>query len=276
MSKSVSELLSAAVIAAIKAGKEILDVYDGDHEVELKSDNSPLTIADQKSHNAIMKHLSFSNLPVLSEEGKSIPFEQRNQWDLFWMVDPLDGTKEFIKKNGEFTVNIALIKKSVPILGVIYLPVGDKLYFGTSETGSFVMNDAMKAIDNWNSSEDQTTSLLSISEKLPLKGNNKPFTVVASRSHLSPETELLVNGFRKQYGDVEFISKGSSIKICLVAEGTADVYPRLAPTMEWDTAAGQAIANFSGCTTTIHPSGKPVQYNKENLLNPFFIVQRQS
>jgi len=250
-----------------------MSVYSGKIMVEMKDDRSPLTLADKKSHEKIMEGLSSTGIPVLSEEGKSIPYDERKKWERFWMVDPLDGTKEFIKRNGEFTVNIALIENNTPVMGVIYLPDSDLLYFGMNESGSYLLNNASSFIKKTPADEEFSDRLIAASEKLPAKKTNA-FTVVASRSHLSPETESLVAEYRKQYGNVEFVSKGSSIKICLVADGSADVYPRLAPTMEWDTAAGQAIATAAGCSVLKHPEGTPVTYNKENLLNPHFIVAR--
>ena len=265
--------LAIAIRAALEAGDEILSVYEQPHEVEIKSDNSPLTIADRKSHLKIIDHLQHTQLPVLSEEGKAIAFETRSNWDLFWMVDPLDGTKEFIKKNGEFTVNIALIEKGKAVAGVIYAPVTDTLWFGSVDTGSFRITDA-STVDQHTISN--TDILLQSGNRLPLATTNRPFTVVASRSHLSPETEALVDELRIKHPDITFVSKGSSLKICLVAEGSADIYPRLAPTMEWDTAAGQAIAENAGCKMINALTGSTVIYNKEQLLNPHFIVERLS
>lgn len=274
MTEFSNSLLSVSIKAAVEAGKKIMAVYHSDHGIELKADNSPLTIADRRSHDAIMHYLKTTEFPVLSEEGKSIPFAQRKEWSSFWMVDPLDGTKEFIKKNGEFTVNIAFIENGKPVAGVIYLPVHDILYFGSRHTGSYMLKSAVEIVNNLSPDESMTDRVIDRSSKLPLATGNKPFTVVASRSHLSPETETLVSQLKQKYGELAFISKGSSIKICLVADGSADIYPRLAPTMEWDTAAGQAIAAFAGCSVTVYPSGETVQYNKENLLNPFFVVAR--
>ena len=230
-----------------------------------------MTIADRKAHEAIAAILSKTPFPVLSEEGKQLDYAVRQQWDTLWIVDPLDGTKEFIKRNGEFTVNIALVKNSVPVLGVIYVPVKKELYFAVEGKGAFKMTGLMGLEDDSVTLEQ----MIDEAERIPLNDSRDHFVVVASRSHLSPETEEFIAELKKKYGTVELISSGSSIKICLVAEGVADVYPRFAPTMEWDTAAGHAIARAAGME--VYQSGKnePLRYNKENLLNPWFIVERK-
>ncbi len=254
-----------AIKAAIEAGKEILEVYNSDDfQVQIKADNSPLTLADKRANTKIMSYLDGTNLPVLSEEGKEIPFTERQKWKKFWLVDPLDGTKEFIKRNGEFTVNIALIEGHTPIFGVIYVPITKELFYGGLDFGAHkVLN-----IDSFDESREV---LIDKSEKLPLI-LSRPFTVVASRSHLSTETQEYIEKLKELHSDLEFISKGSSLKLCAVAEGTADVYPRFAPTMEWDTAAGHAIVKAMGGTVS-KTDGTPLVYNKENLLNPWFIVK---
>ena len=265
--------LISAVEAALKAGQEILSIYDdpaSDFQVEKKADHSPLTIADKKAHEAIAAFLEKTPFPLLSEEGKHMDYTTRSVWQTLWIVDPLDGTKEFIKKNGEFTVNIALVRDAVPVLGVIYLPVKKELYFAADEIGAYKLCGVT-------SLEEGTTleGLVQKSARLPFAERNAHFTVVASRSHLTPETEAYIDEMKKEHGNVELISSGSSIKICLVAEGKADVYPRFAPTMEWDTAAGHAIARAAGME--IYQVGKqaPLQYNKEDLLNPWFIVEKK-
>lgn len=265
--------LSLALKAAIMAGKEIRSVYSsGSFYVEQKDDKSPLTEADKRSHKKIADILSESTLPVLSEEGKTIDFNERSNWKLFWMVDPLDGTKEFIKRNGEFTVNIALIRNGEPILGVIYAPVIDTLYFGCHDTGSYKLEADEEYLSHLMLSQHAADRIIQAATKLPIKSEQKAFTVVASRSHMSPETEAYIDDLRKQHGEVELISKGSSLKLCLVAEGSAQVYPRFAPTMEWDTAAGQAIARYAGFNVVNAVNHQPVIYNKSELLNPWFIV----
>jgi len=275
MINKYDSFLTTAIFASIEAGEKILQVYDGDHGVELKEDKSPLTIADKLAHEKISERLRSTNLPVLSEEGKSIGFDERKNWKLFWLVDPLDGTKEFIKRNGEFTVNIALIENHESVLGVIYAPVPDTLYFGMNGAGSYMLKNASEKIILFETTTAIQHEINSISTVMPVDAENRPFTVVASRSHLSPETESLITALRNEHGELRFISSGSSLKICLVAEGAADIYPRLAPTMEWDTAAGQSIAINAGCIVEQHPSGDDVVYNKENLLNPHFIVSRK-
>ncbi len=259
------DLLKAAINASLQAGKGILQVYSRDFTIEFKNDNSPLTEADKLSHEIIKKILEPTNIPVLSEEGKEIPFEERKTWSTFWLIDPIDGTKEFIKKNGEFTVNIALIKNGAPVLGVVYVPVTGGLYFGEADNGSYYIevNDAGNAED-----------IIRTAEKLPLHQTQVVYTIVASRSHNGPDTELFIEERKKIHGEINIISAGSSIKLCLVAEGKASVYPRLAPTMEWDTAAGHAVAKFAGCAVYNYGSKKELVYNKENLLNPWFVVER--
>ncbi|MFC0297001.1 3'(2'),5'-bisphosphate nucleotidase CysQ [Geobacillus jurassicus] len=254
---------------SLDAGKEILQVYENDFNVESKEDDSPLTLADKKSHETIVKGLSslYPNIPVLSEEGKSIPYETRKEWNYFWLVDPLDGTKEFIKKNGEFTVNIALIEAGKPVVGVIYAPVLDTAYFAKKSVGSFKLANASTV------EIQDDVELVNASVRLPLETKKEKISVVASRSHLSPETEEYIHQIKEKYGEVDITSAGSSLKFCLVAEGKADVYPRFAPTMEWDTAAGQAIVEQAGGLVFNTKTSEDLTYNKENLLNPWFIVR---
>ena len=263
----MNDLLKISIEAAIEAGKKILEVYKNDFEVETKTDNSPLTEADKKSHQIIKEMLAPLSIDMLSEEGKQMPYDERKEWKKFWLIDPLDGTKEFIKRNGEFTVNIALVEDGVPILGVVFVPVTGKMYYGDKAEGSFTFT--FNAADKKSLDEYITDA-----EKLPDASAPAVYTVVASRSHNTPETENFIEERRKQYGEVDCISSGSSIKLCLVAEGKANVYPRLAPTMEWDTAAGHAVAKFAGCNVYDYNTGKELAYNKENLLNPWFVVER--
>lgn len=238
-----------------------------DFQVERKADNSPLTIADRKAHEVISGILCDTPYPVLSEEGRHLPYDVRKQWDTLWVVDPLDGTKEFIKRNGEFTVNIALVHWGVPVMGVIYLPVGQTLYFAAEGAGAYKLSGF--------SARDMLTwdALMASAERLPADKGHEAFVIVASRSHLTPETEAYIARMRKAHDAVELVSSGSSIKICLVAEGKADVYPRFAPTMEWDTAAGHAIAREAGMEIYQAGTEIPLCYNKEDLLNPWFIVE---
>lgn len=266
-------LIEQAIRASVYAGKEILKVYEGEIIVEMKDDKSPLTEADKLSNAAIVKNLSNTALPVLSEEGKSIDYTERKNWDLFWLVDPLDGTKEFIKRNGEFTVNIALIKNQTPVGGVIYAPVINDLYFSIQGVGAFKLNCSIDELTTLVIEENFIDSLISQCDQLPLAKEGRPFTVVASRSHMSEETTAFIDELKSKHGDIHLISKGSSLKLCLVAEGAAEVYPRFAPTMEWDTAAGHAIALGAGLTVRHTDSNLPLVYNKENLLNPWFVVE---
>jgi len=251
----IEQLLPVAIQAAEEACKEILHVYNtGDFQAELKSDNSPLTIADRRAHTTIAAILGETSLPVLSEEGSVIPFEVRRQWKYFWMVDPLDGTKEFVKRNGEFTVNIALIHDGIPVLGVVAIPVTGELYYGGVGIGCFLrLNNKEVKLDK------RATADL-----------KKPgIRVVASRSHMSGETKAFIDNLTSP----TLLSSGSSIKFMLVASGKADVYPRFAPTMEWDTAASHAIVNGVGLGVYRTNSDAEISYNKEDLLNPSFICR---
>jgi 3'(2'), 5'-bisphosphate nucleotidase len=271
--------LHTAIISSVKAGKAILDVYDSANVgVEKKADNSPLTLADRCSHDIIMADIDGFGIPVLSEEGRNIPFAERKQWPRMWIVDPLDGTKEFIKRNGEFTVNIALAERGVPTMGVIYVPVTDTLYFADRSRGAYKIDGCKKGgVEEGPPGEAGLVSMIKNAIRLPLqREKDRPFTIMGSRSHATPELEAYVERMRNQYGEVDFISSGSSLKICLVAEGRADIYPRLGPTMEWDTAAGQAIAVASGAQVVRHDNGDALTYNKADLLNPWFIVQRKN
>jgi 3'(2'), 5'-bisphosphate nucleotidase len=249
-----TELLEIAKIASLEAGVEIIKIYEsGDFGIEAKADNSPLTLADKAAHNVIVKHLEKSGLPILSEEGKKIPFEDRKDWEYFWMVDPLDGTKEFTQKNGQFTVNIALIHQGKVVLGVVYPPVWQKLYYAIQGQGAFV------------EAEGQTSQLFTEGKQNP---DSKVTKILASKSHFNQETE----DFIKQYPEAQLVNIGSSLKFIWVAEGKANVYPRIAPTMEWDTAAAQIVVEEAGGKVLQFANNEPVVYNKENLLNPYFVV----
>ena len=237
---------------ALKAGEIIMEIYKKDFMVDYKDDKSPLTQADLKSNELICSELNrlYPNIPIMSEENKQISYEIRKDWEYYFCVDPIDGTKEFIKKNDEFTVNIALIKNNTPIMGVVYAPALDELYWA----------DGINSYKN--------------SDKLPLKTNQNPkekLFVVASKSHLSVETQEFIDKLDSK--KIEQVSKGSSLKLCMVAEGVADVYPRLAPTMEWDTAAADAIVRCAGKMTYQYENNKPMVYNKKDLLNPWFVVR---
>ena len=255
----LNKLLPHVIAAAKEAGRAILEVYSSNFSVEEKQDNSPLTLADKLSHRIIAKRLSEIEgglIPILSEEGKEIPYETRKSWEYIWLVDPLDGTKEFIKRNGEFTINIALIRGQRPVLGVVYIPVTETLYAAYDGAGAYKEIKGRKI-------------------ELPEQQMSGRLTIVGSRSHATEELAAFVEEMKRKYGEVDFISAGSSLKFCLVAEGKADVYPRLGPTMEWDTAAGQAIAEQAGASVVEMKTEKPLLYNKQNLLNPLFMVSRR-
>ncbi|MDD2790998.1 MAG: 3'(2'),5'-bisphosphate nucleotidase CysQ [Sulfurimonas sp.] len=238
---------------AFDAGDAIMKIYAQDFDVAYKDDKSPLTEADIKSNEIICNALEnlYPNIPILSEENKIIAYETRKDWEYYWCIDPIDGTKEFIKKNGEFTVNIALIHKNTPVLGVVYAPALSAIYWAKQGEGAFLNG-----------------------QKLPLHTNaNKAqkLFVVASKSHLSDETQAFIDALESE--EIVQVSKGSSLKLCMVAEGSADIYPRLAPTMEWDTAAADAIVRESGKMSYQFDTNAALTYNKENLLNPWFVVK---
>ena len=247
---------------AKEAGKAIMEIYNQDFDIEFKSDNTPLTIADRKANEIIVSALNLlpvnsfiqKNIPILSEEGRNIPYDERKNWEYFWLIDPLDGTKEFVKKNGEFTINIALIYKETPIIGVVYSPVLNVCYWAKRNEGAF--KDG---------------------KKLPLKVNvqRDVYKIVASRSHMSNETKDFIEAIDTDKEKV-IISIGSSLKICLVAEGEANIYPRLGPTMEWDTAAAHASVNESNGLFNKYIKNGTYQkhlYNKKKLLNDWFVVK---
>ncbi len=264
-------LLPKVIVTAIEAGKETLEVYKTDFSVEIKSDDSPVTLADKRAHEVIEKGLGFSEFPILSEEGRDIPYSERYKWKHFWMIDPLDGTKEFIKKNSEFTVNIALIEDGQPILGVIYVPVYDLLYYA-SKVGSFKLENATKHIDK----AIDLVTIEKLSLKLPFikESASDKLTIVASKSHLNQKTVDYIEELKKDNPNISSVSRGSSLKLCLIAEGTADLYPRFGPTMEWDIAAGCAIIKYAGATINQAANNKPLVFNKENLVNPEFIAKK--
>ncbi|MEC4676886.1 MAG: 3'(2'),5'-bisphosphate nucleotidase CysQ [Nitrospirota bacterium] len=283
--EAICNTLISVLLASKNAGNAILEVYNTPNFiVEHKDDRSPLTLADKESHRIIADRLSVHPLnlfPVLSEEGRDIPFEERKSWDLFWLVDPLDGTKEFINRNGEFTVNIALIDKDRPVLGVVYVPVKDIFYYCAVGIGAYKLSMGRAAMDEQaeGGGSRYFEGLINASERLDIKekfyggeGDASGISVIGSRSHMSKETEEYINGLKDRYGGVEFIAAGSSLKFCLVAEGSADIYPRFGPTMEWDTAAGQAVVEQAGGKVLNMESSEPLKYNKENLLNPYFVA----
>jgi 3'(2'), 5'-bisphosphate nucleotidase len=252
----IAALLPIAVRAAEAACQAIMEVYhSNDFQTEEKGDHSPLTIADKKAHQVIISHLSETPWPVLSEEGKEIPFEVRKSWEYFWMVDPLDGTKEFIKRNGEFTVNIALIHHDTPVLGVVSIPVTNETYYAASGHGVY---------------KKEGTKTMRVNHQTKTLRNTPGIRVVASRSHLTPETD----NFIKLLNQPVLVSKGSSLKFMMLVEGEADIYPRFAPTMEWDTAAAHAIVKEAGFHVLQAETQTELIYNKPNLLNPSFVVSK--
>jgi len=250
----MKELLNNIVDIAKQAGDTIMTVYDSDDfNIELKNDDSPLTRADIAANDVIVAALTklTPDIPILSEESANAPYDTRKHWKKFWLVDPLDGTKEFIKRNGEFTVNIAFIENGSPVLGVVYAPVLKHTYFGAEDLGAFKQES------------NNLTEEIKVADH-----RDKKLKVVASRSHAGPDLQSFLDGL----GDYDVISMGSSLKLCLVAEGAAHLYPRLGPTMEWDTAAAHAIVNAAG-GKVVNLDKEALQYNKEDLLNPYFIVE---
>lgn len=250
-------MLEPLLELAQAAGRRILEIYATDFDVKLKADHSPVTAADFAANEIIIRGLKAitPDLPVLSEESAQMPFAERQHWESYWLVDPLDGTKEFISRNGDFTVNIALLQKHTPVAGVVYIPVENLSYYGVAGAGAYRQKDGHAA---------QPIHVQSL--------GSSPVRVVASRSHRS---ELLVSYLTK-LGPHEIVSRGSALKFCLVAEGSADVYPRLGPTSEWDTAAGHAVLAAAG-GQVINVDGTVLAYNtKESLLNPHFIAYADS
>jgi len=264
----MNRFLETAVKASLEAGKVIMQVYNSAFDVEIKDDKSPLTEADKKANDVINSYLIPTEIPIISEENKQTDYAVRKTWETCWVVDPVDGTKEFIKRNGEFTVNIALVTNGKPVIGVIYVPAVKTIYFANVEN-----NEAFKV--DLESHDVTVESILKKAKPLqPKKNNSDRVEVVGSRSHMNQDTLDFVESLKADGKEVEIVSKGSSLKFCLVAEGNADVYPRYAPTMEWDTAAGQAICNAVGLQVISKETNKPLAYNKENLLNSYFLVSK--
>ena len=251
-----SKELQIALEAAVKAGENIMEVYNSTDSInyEKKADDSPLTIADKKSHNTIIDFLKDTDIDIISEESKSIEYLERKNWEEYWLIDPLDGTKEFIKKNGEFTVNIALIKNNKPHLGIVYCPVKKILYWNDNDKKVFKRE------------KEETRE---IKKRKPINENEEGLRVVVSRSHMSEETSEYVNKLTRP----KLISCGSSLKFLYIADNKADIYPRFGPTMEWDTAAAHSILNALEIHVINLDTGRELSYNKENLLNPYFIIK---
>lgn len=263
----MKDKLRTAIAASIAAGNSIMEIYQGnDFEVENKEDDSPLTIADRKANEIINEFLVPHDIPIISEENRQIDYEERRQWEQCWIVDPLDGTKEFIKKNDEFTVNIALVQNGKPLLGVIYAPALNTLYYGiVSENRAYRFSVT---------GEDfHVDHILENAEEIKPATSADQLKVVGSRSHMNEDTKRFIEELKMSHGDnIEIVSKGSSLKFCLVAEGEAHIYPRFAPTMEWDTAAGHAICESVGLKCVFKESGESMTYNRKDLLNGHFSV----
>lgn len=264
----VLHLLQEAIRAALLAGEEILRIYGSDFEVGFKSDESPLTEADKNAHHIIVASLAPAAIPIISEEGLQIPYTERKNWNLLWIVDPLDGTKEFVKRNGEFTVNIALVENQFPVMGVIYQPVTRLLYFAAQSIGAFRYDQAR--------SSEETARIIEQARTLPLPVSARSFTIAASRSHPGAKTDMYIQQLAREHPGMQVSYAGSSLKFCLVAEGIADIYPRMTPTQEWDTAAGQAIIECAGGMVIDGETGKRMRYNRENQLNGSFIAHAAS
>jgi len=264
----INKELKTALEASLKAGEVIMQVYNTAFKVEQKDDKSPLTEADKKANDIINSFLLPTGINIISEENKQTDYSIRKNWSKCWVVDPVDGTKEFIKRNGEFTVNIALIENGRPLLGVIYVPAVNTIYYADVKT-----QKAFKVILNQHNTSIE--EILKNSEEIkPRQDGSKMVEVVGSRSHMNRETLNFIEALKNEGKEVDIVSKGSSLKFCLVAEGSADVYPRFAPTMEWDTAAGQAICNAVGVEVISKETNAPLLYNKRDLLNPWFLVSK--
>ena len=260
----LSQNLKLAIDAAIQAGKKIIEIYNSDDfNLEYKLDDSPLTIADTASNKIIENILEASNIPILSEEGNILDFNNRKNLKHLWVVDPLDGTKEFIKKNNEFTVNIALIENSIPVIGVIYAPALNVLYFSERKLGAY--KTRITALNKFD---------ISKAFRLPLVKKSNEYKVLTSRSHLDENTLDYIDNLKVNNLKVVSVPMGSSLKFCLLAEGLADCYPRFSPCMEWDTAAGQIICEEAGFKVVDLKTMKPIIYNRENLINNYFIAKK--
>lgn len=250
------ELAKAVVSIAKEAGNAIISIYENteNYQVEQKADDSPLTIADRTANRIICDGLLklAVKYPIISEENKAIPYEERQHFEYAWLVDPLDGTKEFIKRNGEFTVNIALIHNGQPEIGVVYAPILEEMYWAVKGEGAYLIKN------------DEETRL----QAKEFRMTDENLGVVSSRSHLNEETQQFINQFKTP----NLVSQGSSLKFLLIAKGEAHVYPRLAPTMEWDTGAAQLVVEEAGGAVIAEDTKAPLAYNKESLLNPYFVA----
>lgn len=261
------KMLETAIKAALKAGEKIMQVYSQKFQVDYKGDYSPLTEADIVSNETIISYLSDLGIPIISEENKQVDYSVRKNWDLCWIIDPLDGTKEFVNKNGEFTVNIALVKQGKPIMGIIYVPYFKHLYYtDTNKEKAYKTTDI--TIHNFEKKLFKEADKMIRSKK-----SKNSIRVVGSRSHMNDDTNMFIEELKTKYLNIDIISKGSSLKFCLVAEGAADIYPRFGPTMEWDTAAGQALCEAVGLRVIDVKTNKTMVYNRKELLNNHFLVK---
>jgi 3'(2'), 5'-bisphosphate nucleotidase len=262
-------LLPECFNAAVKAGAAIMKIYKNqdDYDISLKSDKTPITVADRVAHNTIKEHLGPTRIPVLSEEGREMLYDERRNWELFLLVDPLDGTLEFIKGNNEFTVNIALMADNECVASALYVPYHCKMYIAAKGIGAYLIRDIVPQ-ENPQYSRDAIEKVM---ERLPLESSqHEGFRVAVSRSHQTPETHQRIDQIRQEHPDLEVIEQGSSYKFCLLAEGTVDYYVRTTHTYEWDTAAGELILSEAGGMTRSYPEGEQLKYNKEDLKNPWF------
>ncbi len=264
----MNDYLNIAIKAAIEAGKEILKIYKNDFKITKKNDHSPLTEADTASSDIIDTYLKATKIHIIGEEIKNMEFSERKTWKTCWIVDPLDGTKEFIKRNGEFTVNIAMAENGIPVLGVIYVPVTRELYYGDVTKGKAFKTPL-------NSDHEPNSGFFNEDDLIrPSPESANLLRVVGSRSHMNDDTLDFIEEQKNNYKNIDIVSKGSSLKFCLVADGSADIYPRFAPTMEWDTAAGHAICKAVGLSVISKETNKELLYNKSNLLNSYFVVRK--
>lgn len=262
--------IACAIHAALEAGLKILEVYQESFKIEIKDDGTPITLADKRANETICSSLKKLDIPLISEETLIQDWDTRKHWPYYWLIDPLDGTKEFINRNGEFTVNIALMEGHKPIGGIIYAPVSDLLYFSLDEKGAFKITGASQITGK--SSPKEFQDFISLAEKLPLEAETSKIKVLHSRSHFSQATQNYVEQLQQNVSNIELTSRGSSLKFCMLAEGNADIYPRFGKTMEWDTAAGHAILKASGGIVDQLNTNLPLSYNKKELSNPDFIA----
>lgn len=265
-------LLPPLFNAAVRAGAAIMEVYkdSSSYEVSLKSDRTPITLADRLAHKTIREYLGPTRIPILSEEGRELCYDERRNWELFWLVDPLDGTVEFLKGNNEFTVNIALMENNVCVGAVIYVPYFAKMYVAGRGAGSYLKEGVAP-----DAAADYTyEQIVADWRRLPLfDGSRERQRVAVSRSHQTPETHEHIEELRRRWPNLEVVEQGSSYKFCLLAEGTVDYYVRTSPTYEWDTAAGELILSEAGGQTRSLPEGRELHYNEEDLHNPWFVCR---